>query len=74
MSNDIYLVVGIIVAVLALPSVVSSLSDRRAPRAAAILILIGGGLIALAVTQQPGGYTLEEIPHVFARVIADIIN
>lgn len=74
MTNDIFLVVGIIVFVLAIPSIVSSLSEARTPRIAAIMVLIGGGLVALAVTQQPGGYSINELPQVFARVIGAMIN
>ncbi len=69
MTNDIYLVVGIVVLVFAIPSIVSSFSEKRAPRLAAIAVLIGGGLVALAVSQQPGGYRIEDIPHAFTRVI-----
>ncbi len=74
MTNDTYLVIGIIVFALAIPSVVSALSERRAPRIASIMVLVGGGLIALAVTQQPGGYTLEDVPGAFARVIGQAIR
>ncbi len=74
MQQDIYLVVGIIILVLAIPAVVSAFSDGRVPRAAAVMVLIGGVLIALALNQQPGGYTVEDIPMVFTRVIALIVN
>ncbi len=74
MQQDIYLVVGIIILVLAIPAVVSAFSDGRVPRAAAVMVLIGGVLIALALNQQPGGYAVEDIPMVFTRVIALIVN
>ncbi len=74
MTNDVYLVVGIVILVLAIPSVVSALSDRHAPRASAIAVLVGGSLVALAVARQPGAYRLEDIPQAFARVIAMILN
>ncbi|MEM6758551.1 MAG: hypothetical protein AAF601_03645 [Pseudomonadota bacterium] len=48
----------------------SALSDRRAPRASAITILIAGGLILIAIQTQPGGYALEDIPDAFVRVAA----
>ena len=73
MSPDFYLVLGILIAGFSIPSVLSALSDRRAPRASAITILIAGGLILLAVQTQPGGYTLQEIPDVFVRVIASFM-
>jgi hypothetical protein len=40
---------------------------------AAFVALIGGVLLALAVTRNPEGYRIEEIPHVFFRVIAQIL-
>ena len=74
MTNDIYLVVGIVVLVFAIPSIVSSYSESRAPRLAAIAVLIGGGLIVLAVTQQPGGYTIQDVPKAFTRVIGMLLR
>jgi len=74
MTNDLYLVIGIVVLALAIPSVLGALLDHRAPRVPAIMILIGGGLVTLAVTQQPGGYTLEDIPNAFVRVIGQFIR
>ena len=69
-----YLVLGIVIAGLSVPSILSAVSDGRAPRASAITILIAGGLILLAIQTQPGGYTLQEIPDVFVRVIAPFIS
>lgn len=74
MMNDLFLVLGLVVATLAIPSVISAFSESRTPRAAAILVMIGGGLIALAVTQQPGGYSFGDIPDVFTRVIAHYLR
>ncbi|WP_299286306.1 hypothetical protein [uncultured Tateyamaria sp.] len=73
MTPDMYLVLGIVLAGLSIPSVLSALSDRRAPRASAITVLIAGGLILLAIQTQPGGYRLENIPDVFVRVIAKLM-
>jgi len=73
-TNDIYLVVGLVVLILAIPSIVSSFSERRAPRLAAIAVLIGGSLVALAVSQKPGGYTFADIPHAFTRVIGTYLR
>ncbi|WP_147110354.1 hypothetical protein [Tateyamaria sp. syn59] len=73
MSPDFYLVLGILIAAFSIPSILSAISDRRAPRASAITVLIAGGLIVLALQTKPGGYTLNEIPDVFVRVIASFI-
>ena len=69
MDTDLFLVLGSIIAILAFPALVGAYSESRPPRAAAILIMIGGGLIILAVTQHPGGYAFQELPQVLTRVI-----
>lgn len=70
MDTDLALVVGIVIAAFSIPSILSAVSDKRAPRASAITILIAGGLIVFAVQGKPGGYQLEQIPDVFVNVIA----
>ncbi|KAJ04461.1 hypothetical protein JQT66_08110 [Sulfitobacter mediterraneus] len=68
MEPDLALVLGVIIAGFSIPSILSAMSDRRAPRASALTILIGGGLILFAVQSQPGGYSLGDVPEVFNRV------
>ncbi len=74
MPFDLYLTIGAIILIFAIPSVVSAYSDGRAPRTAAVLVLIGGGLVTWAVTQKPGGYALTEIPEIFVGVLAQVIR
>ena len=69
MDSDLALVIGIVVTILALPAIISAVSDGRAPRAAAIAVLVGGGLIVFAVTSHPGGYRMDDLPEVFYRVV-----
>ncbi|MCP3970261.1 MAG: hypothetical protein GY717_08090 [Rhodobacteraceae bacterium] len=64
------MVVGIILVGLSVPSILGAIADRRSPRVAAITILVGGTLILLALSQKPGGYTLQEVPEAFVRVVA----
>ena len=70
MDSDLALVLGLVVAALSIPSVLSALSDRRAPRASALTILIAGALILYAVQTHPGGYALGDVPDVFVHVVA----
>lgn len=70
MDTDLALVIGLIVAAFSIPSILSAISDRRAPRASAITVLIAGGLIVLAIQGKPGGYQLQQLPDVFLNVIA----
>ena len=44
MEPDLALTLGVIIAAFSVPSILSALSDSRAPRASALTILIGGGL------------------------------
>lgn len=74
MNNDQILVIGIIVFALSLPSILAAYSESRAPRAGAILLLVGGVLVVVALVRQPTGYTFSEIPTVFARVIGGLLN
>ena len=73
MDADLALVIGIVVGIFAIPSILSALSDRRAPRASAVTILIAGGLIVYAIRTHPGGYGIEDLPNVFVRVVARYI-
>ena len=73
MTPDIALVLGLVLAGLAVPSMLSAFSDRRAPRASALTILISGGLLLYAIQTQPGGYSLQEVPKAFVRVIGQFL-
>lgn len=74
MDSDLIFIIGLILAAFSVPPILGALFEGRAPRAAAIVIMVGGGLIALAASQKPGGYTINEIPDVFVRVVGKYIN
>jgi formate-dependent nitrite reductase membrane component NrfD len=71
---DLIFVIGLIVGVLAIPALLSAFSESRAPRAAAIMVMISAGLVATAILQKPGGYTVEEAPDVFFSVVARLVG
>lgn len=73
MDPDLLLTLGLILGALSIPSVLSAMSDRRAPRASALTILIAGGLILGAAWLKPGGYRIEQVPDVFFAVIARFV-
>ena len=74
MDNDFILVLGMLIAILGVPSLISAFSSSRPPRMALILFVIGGGMISWAITQQPGSYTFDNLPDVVTGVIAKIIR
>ena len=73
MDPDIFLVLGIVIAGFSIPSILSAITDGRAPRASALTILIAGGLVLFAVQTKPGGYALGDIPDAFVRVVAQFV-
>ena len=73
MDSDLALVIGLVLAALSVPSILSALSDSRAPRASAVTVLIAGGLVLYAMQTHPGGYSLGEVPDVFVSVLAKFI-
>jgi len=74
MDHDLALVLGMVIGVLSIPSVVSSMSDGHVPRAASISIIIAGVLVVWSVTGKPGGYRVDQVPDVFAKVVARYIK
>lgn len=74
MDPDLLLVIGLIIGVLAIPSMLSAFAESRAPRTAAVLVLIAGVLIVVAVTRKVGGYQIADIPDIFVRVIGNLVN
>ncbi|MFP4450970.1 MAG: hypothetical protein ACLFP0_08590 [Rhodosalinus sp.] len=73
MYADTALVIGLTLAVFAIPAMVSAYSEGRAPRVAAFAVLVAGGLVIWAVTSKPGGYTLTEIPETIIGVIGRVL-
>jgi hypothetical protein len=69
MDADLYLVLGVFMAILAVPSLLSAYSEGRAPRVGAIFALAAGVLIVTALNNKPGGYEIQDIPQTVFRVI-----
>ena len=68
------LVIGLVIGGFSIPSIMGALADGRVPRAAAIAIMVAGGLVALAVKEKPSGYAINDIPDVFVSVVGRYIN
>jgi len=73
MDPDLAMAIGMVLAVFSIPSVLSALSDRRAPRVAMFTIIGAGGLILWALSNKPGGYSLSELPKLLIEVIGRYI-
>jgi hypothetical protein len=68
-TNDLTLVVGVVLAVLAIPSLLNAWTEDRPPRFGTIIGLTGVVLIGIAMTRHPSGYSLNDILPAFSRVI-----
>lgn len=74
MDLDLVFIVGCIIAVFAIPAIVSAFSDSRTPRYPILIILIGALMILYASNERPGAYNFETLPDVFMRVIGRYIG
>lgn len=74
MDPDLVLVIGIIIGVLTIPSLLSAYSSSSPPRTGAIMALIAGIMILVAMQTKPSGYVISELPDVFSRVITRYLN
>lgn len=68
MDSDLSLVVGIVLVIITIPSLLSAWTEGRPPRVGAVLSLSGLALVVFALADNPGRYSFENLPDVFARV------
>lgn len=74
MDADLMFVIGAVILALSIPAILSAFADGRPPRVAAIALLIGGVLVVMALRRIPGGVEISDLPHMFLRVIARVLN
>ncbi|MGB4827068.1 MAG: hypothetical protein WBP18_07280 [Paracoccaceae bacterium] len=74
MDADLFLTIGVVLAVLTIPSLLSAWTESRAPRFGAIMLMASAGLIAVALSQKPGGYTFGDIPKTMLNVVGRYVN
>jgi len=74
MDTDLALTVGIVLAVLSIPSLLSAWVDGRAPRVGAIMAMAGLGLVVTALVASPGGYEFNQVPEVLLRTVSRFFN
>lgn len=74
MNPDTALVVGMVLSVLAIPAIVSAMSDGRSPRVAAVVAVIGAGCVIFALQAKPSGYHWSDIPNVVYGELGRLLN
>jgi hypothetical protein len=73
MDADLAMAIGTVLGVLSIPSMISAVSDARAPRVGAVTVVIAGALIVWAMSTKPGGYKLAELPSLIVTVAARFV-
>lgn len=73
-DTDLFVVVGLVVAALSIPSAVVAFAETRMPTVALIIAGMGAATATAGVLGSPNGYSLSRIPHSFVEILARIIN
>ena len=74
MLSDYLLTSGLVLGLFSIPAMLAAYADLRRPRASMAAFILAVAIIVFAYVQHPGGYTLEDVPNVVVRVIAEIIR
>jgi len=69
LDPDLILIIGLVTCALAIPAIVSALSDQIRPRLPALVMLIGAGCVVFSIWASPTGYAMADVPRVFFDVI-----
>lgn len=67
--TDLIMCLGVLAIFLAFPAAVGSFSRGAPPRAAIFSLVVGGCMIVYANSSRPGGYSVDEMPSLFVKVI-----
>ncbi len=73
-DTDLFVVVGLMVAALSLPSALSAFVDERRPYVALLVIALGAIMVGLGIYAAQGNYSLARVPHSFVEILARMIN
>lgn len=74
MEADFILVIGVILAVFCLPSFLNAITESVFPRVAIAMGALAAACISFANSMNPSGYAMGDVPAVFVRVFAQLVN
>ena len=74
MDPDLIFTIGVVLGVFSLPAMLSAFSERRAPRVAALTVVLAGIRILWAVRENPGRYSIGGIPDIFVKVVGEYLT
>jgi hypothetical protein len=73
MDADLALVIGIVMALLSFPMILQAYTHGTGFKSSSLLLLVGVVMIIFAVNKQPGGYSWDQVPGVFVKVIGGFV-
>ncbi len=74
MDFDLIFVIGVALVAFVIPATVSAYTDRRWPKLAVVMLLVGGGAIAYAAQENPDTYSLGTLDDVIVEVLGRYTN
>lgn len=74
MDIDLIFIAGLVIGAFSLPALVSAFADRRAPRLAAVFMMLSGAMVTYAVQVRDEPYVLRDLDVVFLTVLSRYIN
>jgi hypothetical protein len=72
-TYDTFFVAGLFILVLAIPAILGAFRRGQTPRIPGLMLLIGGGLIVVAISAKPNAYSISTIPQVIDAVISHYV-
>lgn len=73
-DTDLFVVMGLIVALVAAPAIIGAISEERIPYIGLAGLIVGGALLGAGIVFSPNGYNLSHVPHSFVEILARIFN
>jgi hypothetical protein len=73
-DTDLFVVVGLMVSALALPSALGSYAEGVFPKIGLSLMGCGVLIAVFGAISSPDGYAFARIPHSFIEILARIVN
>jgi uncharacterized protein YjeT (DUF2065 family) len=69
LNPDLLFVIGLGIFALSVPIIINAFSSSdRSLRPAGLCIIIGGLMIAWAMAQTPGGYSIQDVPGIIGSL------
>jgi hypothetical protein len=69
MDPDTLFVIGLGLGALSVPAAISAISNGVRPKIATVTLMVAAAMMVWAISHKPGGYPIESIPKVVARVV-----